>query len=371
MDFFLPVNHLWLPVAAVALDLLLGDPHSWPHPVNLQGRVFTLLQAPLLEARRFLRLSGALALLAALAVTALVICFALNIPGVPCFILCLIAVYLCFAGLALGCLLREGAKACRAIDAVPGDAVTGPEAGNSDNPDNSGNLGDAPQVAQEPSGSARAESVESPELLEARRAVSMLVSRDVSRLDKTSLYRTLAETLSENFTDAFVAPFFWLLAGGPLALWLYKCVSTADSRWGYMHEPWTLRGRAGARLDDVLAYIPARLSALFLYWSMYPRVASGGSGVSWPGWKILRQDAQKMESPNAGWSMAAVAWLHGAFMGGPAVYAGKVKQKPVLGPAGNWDGVKIDALLRHLRRAGLLVTGVLTAILALASVLVN
>jgi adenosylcobinamide-phosphate synthase len=234
------------------------------------------------------------------------------------------AVYLAYAALALGCLLREGRRANELISAVD----------------------------------ARRSS--SPELETARRAVSRLVSRDVSRLRKSALYRTLAETLSENFNDAFIAPLFWLLLGGQTGVWVYKCVSTADSRWGYKHDPWSRRGWAAARLDDALAFIPARLSALLLYMAGSPE-----GRKSWPSWGVLRKEAARMESPNAGWGMAAAAWLHGAGMGGPAVYAGKIKEKPCLGPLitgeSAWNEDKIAALLAHLRKAGFLGAALLWA----------
>ena len=148
------------------------------------------------------------------AATAALLCALPSFWGTLC------ALYLAWAGLALGGLIREGKKALALIAAAQ----------------------DAPD-----------------KLPEARHAVAMLVSRDVHGMDVPDLYRSLAESLSENLNDAFVAPFFWLCAGGPIALWLYKSVSTMDSMWGYTNERFLYLGRASARLDDVLAYLPARL----------------------------------------------------------------------------------------------------------------
>jgi adenosylcobinamide-phosphate synthase len=313
----------------------------------LAGGLLGALERPLRALKRCRRAAGALFLLAALLLCGAATLLFMNLPelfrpalssvspgrfaqvfGVLC------ALYLAYSGLALGCLLREGRKAVRAIGTAEAAARAEKE--------NAGAL-----------------------LREARLTVAMLVSREVSGLDAAALYRTLAESLSENFNDAFVAPFFWLVLGGPAGLWLYKCASTADSRWGYKHEPWTRAGWAAARLDDVLAFAPARLSAVFLY------LGSGPAGWKiWPGWGPFRRQARRMESPNAGWSMAAAAWLHRAAMGGPAVYAGKVKDKPRLGPERGadavWDGAKIAALLRHLLLAGLIGALVLSAPFALA-----
>ncbi len=298
--FSYPGYCLWLPPLAVALDLLLGDPQWFPHPVRGIGMLLRLLQNLFFKWRSNLQLAGILALFCALCLCAWVVTALISLPGI--FGL-LFTIYFSYAGLALGCLAREGRKALHAVES--GDIEAG------------------------------------------RRAVSMLVSRDVSKLEQPALYRTLAETLGENFTDAFVAPLFWLVLAGPVGLWVYKAASTADSAWGYKHEPWTLFGRAAARLDDVLAFVPARLSVLFLYFTAPNR-------QYWPGFRVIARQAGSMESPNSGWSMSAAAWLHNGGMGGPAVYAGVAKEKPRLGPEqGEWTPEKIRVLLEHLRKAGL------------------
>lgn len=300
--FWMPVFCLWLPNLAVILDLLLGDPRWFPHPVRFIGAALEGLQIPLLRIKRGQRILGLLALLLCMAMFGTITLGLISLPGWAGFAC---AVYLSYSGLALGCLRREGKAAALA---VAGEDL---EAG--------------------------------------RLAVSMLVSRDVSGLDREGLYKTLAESLSENFNDGFIAPFFWLMLGGPVGLWIYKVVSTADSMWGYKHEPWARIGWAAARLDDLLAWIPARFSALLLFLT--------GDDIRrvWPGWATMRKEARSMESPNAGWSMAAAAWLHRAGMGGPAVYAGKVKQKPLLGPQDQaWTEEKINSLIMHLTAAGIL-----------------
>lgn len=291
---------LWLPLAAFLLDLVFADPRSLPHPVVLIGRLLSSLKDRALGSKRQL-LAGVGALALIMLASGAAVALLTSLPGL---IGTFFAVYFAYAGLALGGLLREGRAAAEAI--------------------RNGSLG------------------------EARIAVSMLVSRDVESLERDGLYRTLAESLSENFTDAFVAPFFWLVGLGPVGLWVYKAVSTSDSMWGYRHEPWTRIGWAGARLDDLAAFIPARLSMLFLYLGKEDK-------ESWPGWRKVADEAALMESPNAGWSMATAAWLHGAPMGGLVIYAGKAKDKPHLGPSsGSWDYEKIMRLRAHLLRSGII-----------------
>ncbi len=214
----------WLAPVALVLDLWLGDPAlPWRHPVCLVGKALDWLERP---ARRFMlaqgaghercrgKLVGALALLALVACTGFAVWAVVSLPLVGL----LAAVYLAWAGLAMGSLLQTGELVL--------------------------------------------ERVERASEAEARQALSWLVSRDTSAMDRPLMRKTLADTLSENLTDAFTAPFFWLLMGGPVALWCYKAVSTTDSMWGYMTEKWRWLGWAGARADDGLAFVPARLAAL-------------------------------------------------------------------------------------------------------------
>ena len=309
---------VWLILAAPLLELHLAWPRAVPHPVRLIGLLLDMLEVP---ARRLnnLKLAGAFSLLAILlaigtAVEGLLSVRALSI--VP-------ALLLAFSGLALGELLRTGKQALFALES---DEIAG-------------------------------------NFTESRRQIGLLVSRDTSSMTAPELRRALAETLAENFNDAFAAPLFWLALGGPVGLWLYKTVSTMDSMWGYKTEAWKDLGMAGARCDDLLAWVPARLSALLL-WMSSPGLALGGG---WPGWSRIREQAGEMDSPNAGWPMAAASWLHGARMGGPTPYFGQTVHKPELGAenALSWDNTGLDALLRHLHRAGLLSIALTASVLHL------
>lgn len=291
-----------LPLAAFLLDLLFGDPKWLPHPVCGIGKLLQWLEKP---ARRLGNetLGGVLAVL--------VLC---ALVGGVCEVLVsflggwsiFIAVYLSWSGLALGSLLRECRKAL--------------------------------------------ELVESGDLEAGRRAVGMLVSRNTADMDQAQLCRSLGESLSENFNDGFVAPFFWLVFFGPVGLWIYKAVSTVDSMWGYKTPRWRKLGCFGARLDDVLAYVPARLSALFLLLVELVKAEDKPGIVSFA---EVRRQAARMESPNAGWPMAMSAWLVWASMGGPTPYNGKIVDKPLLGPAGvPWTPSHVRRLLQLVATAG-------------------
>lgn len=304
---------LFIPLSALALDLAVGDPHGWPHPVRLIGAALDRLEplaggfSPAGKRRFGLACLLGLGLGSWASVSALC-----ALPGVgPAF-----ALYFAFAGLSLGQLLREGRRAGHLLD--------------------------------------------SGDLDRARLAVSHLVSRDTRVLDRAGLRRTLAETLSENFCDGFAAPFFFLCLGGPGLLWLYKAVSTMDSMWGYKTPRFVDLGRAGALADDALAYLPARLCAAFLMAAGY-FLGLDALGAA----KNAPAQARRMASPNAGWPMAACAWLLSASMGGPAVYFGKTVDKPRLGPCGGaWTSAALAGLERLILVAGLVLACACQAVLS-------
>lgn len=291
-----------VPVAAVALDLWLKDPESWPHPVRYVGRWACMVENFLFGLCGLSVWSGTLGLLAVVAPVWLIVDRLTAIP----FIGSVFAVYFGFTGLALGQLLLEFDKVRRLVDAG--------------------------------------------EVQQAREALSGLVTRDVSELDAAGVRRVLAETVSENLSDGFVGPLFYLCVLGPAWMWIYKAVNTLDSMWGYRTARYELFGKAAARTDDVLSFMPAKLTALLM-------IAMGRiMGRDWQSaWDNLLKDANKLESPNAGWPMAAAAWLVGGAMGGPAIYFGESKDKPWLGPEGKqWTVEALQALRILLYRSALL-----------------
>ena len=145
------------------------------------------------------------------------------------------------------------------------------------------------------------------DLSEARRLTAWhLVSRDTSELSKTEIASCVVESLAENLTDSFFAPIFYFALAGLPAAWVYRFINTADAMIGYRNEKWELIGKTGARIDDLLNLVPARISALFL--CVCAR-AAGGSFSN--GFAALRSDRRRTESPNAGWTMAAAAGILG------------------------------------------------------------
>jgi adenosylcobinamide-phosphate synthase len=159
-------------------------------------------------------------------------------------------------------------------------------------------------------------------LAEGRDRLAQLVSRDVLALDAGAVRESAIESLAENLNDSVVAPLFWFLLLGLPGAALYRFANTADAMWGYRGERdgrvWEWAGRWAARSDDVLSWLPARLTALLLAVSCSLSRMRERAGV-----RVLRslpREARRTPSPNSGWPMAAMALLLGVRLAKPGVY---------------------------------------------------
>lgn len=188
-----------------------------------------------------------------------------------------------------------------------------------------------------------------------RQAVRHIVSRDVSAMDESAVARSGIESLAENFSDAVVAPLFWLLIAGLPGLIVYKAVNTADSMIGYRNLKHEAFGKAAARTDDVLNWVPARISAVIVAMAtLSPRAL----------WIGIR-DARHHRSPNAGWPEGAFAGALGIKLAGPRIYDDRLLDAPFTGDGREkLQADDIHAALKLFRRA-CYVTGGLLAVIAL------
>jgi adenosylcobinamide-phosphate synthase len=174
-------------------------------------------------------------------------------------------------------------------------------------------------------------------LTEARDAVAMIVGRDPENLDEAGVCRAAIESCAENFSDGVVAPVFWLALLGLPGLIAYKAINTADSMIGHRTERYASFGWAAARLDDLVNLVPARLSALLL--AVAAPIAGGSVGKSL---NVVRRDASKHRSPNAGWPESAMAGALGLALAGPRRYAEHVVDDPFLNAEANSKAVPDD-----------------------------
>jgi adenosylcobinamide-phosphate synthase len=173
-----------------------------------------------------------------------------------------------------------------------------------------------------------------------RKAVAKIVGRDVERLDEAGVARAAIESLAENFSDGVVAPAFFLALAGLAGGVCFKAINTADSMIGHRTERHAAFGFAAAKLDDLVNFFPARLSALWII--IAAMFISGASAQA--AWRTARRDARGHPSPNAGWPEAAIAGALGVQLGGPRIY-GKLTVDD------GWIGTGKEASIGDIKRA--------------------
>ena len=200
--------------------------------------------------------------------------------------------------------------------------------------------------------------LETGDLPEAQKRIALVVGRDVQSLDDKGVARAAVETLAENFVDGFLSPVFWYLLGGILACVLglspvitalsfmlaFKVGSTLDSMVGYKSPRFLDFGWASAKLDDMMNFIPARLSLIILFFGAW---ISGLHPLD--GLRVVRRDRLKHDSPNAAHAESFFAGTLGSRLCGPVMYHGRLKNKPWLGYGNSDPG------LADIRKAVLLV----------------
>lgn len=277
-------------LAAVALDALLGEPRR-AHPLMMFGRTASLIERRLHADSRVV---GALAW--SLAVAPPVLAVAWLSHASASWMSWIIAA--CVLYLAIG--HRSLAEHARAVESAlhAGDLDT------------------------------------------ARMAVARMVSRDTDALDASQVAAAATESVLENGSDAVFGALFWFaLLGAPGAV-LYRLANTLDAMWGYRTPRFERFGWASARIDDVLNFVPARLTAL-----TYALLGDRASA-----WRSWRAQAPSWDSPNAGPVMAAGAGALRVRLGGPASYHGRWEARPALGEGRAPDADSIAAALRLVRR---------------------
>jgi len=183
----------------------------------------------------------------------------------------------------------------------------------------------------------------------AQQAVSRIVSRDTADMDMADTRRAALESLAENASDAVVAPLFWFVLLGPLGAAVYRMINTLDAMWGYRNTRYQSFGWCAARVDDVVNWLPARITARLMLWV--------GKAATWD---EVKAQATTHTSPNAGWPEVALAFAADVQLGGPVVRGGVIDDRPFYGAAEARD---IDAVTAfdalNIVRNTLLLTAVL------------
>ena len=204
-------------------------------------------------------------------------------------------------------------------------------------------------------GLAVAKPLHSADLATAREQVSRIVSRQASVLDEQGVAAAATESILENGADAVFATLFWFLLAGIPGVVLHRLINTLDAMWGYRSPRFLYFGRPAARLDDILGWLPARLTALTY-------TLLGQRKLALQCW---RTQAPHWDSPNAGPVMAAGAGALNVQLGGPSPYPSGIKQRPILGGTQAANASSIEAALRLVRYGVWLWLGVILLVSAL------
>lgn len=283
-------------ISAFILDLIVGDPQWLPHPVKFMGRLAAAVEIP---TRRLLGspfIAGVVSAVIVIAATLLAVWALLWIAStIGNTALHIVSIFLIYTGLASKDLRDHSLAVKNALD--------------------SGNI----QLA--------------------RQRVGMICGRDTDSLDQDSIIRASVESVAENTVDGVTAPLFFATVGGPFGIMLYKAVSTLDSTFGYKNQRYSQFGWFSARLDDLFAFIPSRISGFLV--SIAAWILSYDYTNSF---RFFLRDRNKHPSPNAGQSEAAFAGALGIQLGGASYYGDKVSIKPLLGE--NINQIKPDHIIK-------------------------
>lgn len=287
--------HIFAFIAGFVLDLLIGDPHFIPHPVRLIGSLISFCdkrlncdagynisekKINLIKYKRGMLLAFTV-IIATFAISVIIIVAAYSInlyAGV------IAEAVMTWQILATKCLRVES---MRVYDALRTDGV---DAG--------------------------------------RMAVSMIVGRDTSVLDAAGVTRAAVETIAENTSDGVIAPMLYTAIGGPVLGFVYKAVNTMDSMLGYKNDKYMYFGRFAARLDDVVNFIPARISAYLMIAAAF---IGGRQFDGKNAYRIFKRDRFNHASPNSAQTESVCAGALRVQLAGDAVYFGKLVKKKYIG----------------------------------------
>jgi adenosylcobinamide-phosphate synthase len=301
---------------AFILDLLLGDPRYGLHPIRLIGQCIAFFTRILRRAGLDGRWGGiVLVIIVEFAFLTAFLVLSIVFHRINVFIGLGFDLFICYSCLALKDLFYHTDRVIYALEG--------------------GNLSDA------------------------RKEIAMVVGRDVRFLDENGISRAAIETMAENFVDGFLSPLFWYLSGGILGYILglspvmtavgfmitFKVASTLDSMVGYKDSEFLEFGWAGAKLDDIMNFIPARLSLMVLFAGAWICRLKASEGM-----RVALRDRLKHDSPNAAHAESFVAGALDVRLGGPAVYPDGQKDKPWLGEGNPYP------LPQHIRRTASLLT---------------
>lgn len=267
------------------LDLIFGDPYSFPHPVRFIGKLIRAVEKQVrkfAKSKRGLKIGGFILWMVTVGVTYGVVYAIVRVSSIHPVLYFIVNSFLIYTTLATKCLADEAVKIYKVLK-------TG-------------------------------------DLIASRKQLSYIVGRDTEHLNEQEIIRATVETVAENTVDGIIAPLFYAFIGGAPLAFAYKAINTLDSTVGYKNEKYGDIGFASAKIDDVANFIPARLTAFLMM------LASMVLGMNYKkSIQIAIRDRKNHKSPNCAYSEGAVAGALGIQLGGTNVYFGETVYKPTIG----------------------------------------
>ena len=267
------------------LDTIIGDPYKLPHPIRWIGSFISILEKlcrKIAKSNTMLMILGAILVFIVIFVSGGITLLVLKLASFNKYAYLIVSSVICYYMLAGKSLKTESMKVYKAFE----------------NNDTEG----------------------------ARKAVSMIVGRDTQSLTKEGIIKAAVETVAENSSDGVVAPLIYMLIFGPVGGVVYKAVNTMDSMIGYVEEKYFYIGKFAAKLDDVLNYIPDRISGILVIISAFILRYNYKNAF-----RIFKRDRRKHASPNSAQTESAMAGALGVQLAGDATYFGVVHKKPYIG----------------------------------------
>lgn len=279
--------HIIAFLTGFLLDLILGDPYYLPHPVRLIGKLIIGVE------KRLHRKKGDTGRTEIWQGIGLVMIVLITVVIVTSFLLLAAYELHPYIGVILECLMSYQILAAKCLKV------------------------ESMKVYQ---------CLKANQLKQARTTVSMIVGRDIEYLDEEGVAKAAIETVAENTSDGVIAPMLYLAIGGPVFGFFYKAINTMDSMVGYKNDKYYDFGKCAAKLDDILNFIPARVSAACM------AAASFFCRLDWKNAvRIFKRDRYCHASPNSGQTEAVCAGALNIQLAGDAYYFGKLCHKPVIG----------------------------------------
>ncbi|MCH4008629.1 adenosylcobinamide-phosphate synthase CbiB [Companilactobacillus sp.] len=279
------MNIILMTIFGFILDLILGDPYSWPHPVKLMGKLIDVIDKKIeagdYSPKKQIHL-GIWMWIIVVGTTGILTGLIMYLAHFNYWAYMIIGTYLAYTTISVKGLAFEARKIIK--------------------------------------------SLKKDDIKTARYQLSMIVGRTTDDLNEEEISKATIETIAENTSDGVIAPLMYLLIGGPVLAMIYKAVNTLDSMVGYKNTRFKNIGEASAKIDDVFNFIPARLTwVLMTFATLVMRLNFKEA------WQVGKRDHNKHRSPNSAYPESVVAGALDLQLGGPHVYFGDVVKKPFIG----------------------------------------